>query len=103
MTSIPTIHLRDGTPIPQLAYGSGTAWFKRDAGAPVNPDLVAATSKVLSLGYRHLDTAETYGTEPEIGAGIHDFLRTHPDIKREELFITSKVPPPSHLPARRAC
>lgn len=42
--------------------------------------------KALDLGYRHIDTAELYQNEVEIGRAIKGF-------EREELFITSKVVP----------
>jgi 2,5-diketo-D-gluconate reductase B len=40
----------------------------------------------LHLGYRHLDTAQMYGNEREVGAGIK-----RSGIKREEIFLTTKV------------
>jgi len=41
-------------------------------------------SKAIELGYRHIDTAELYGNEAEIGKAIKD-------ADRSQLFITSKV------------
>jgi diketogulonate reductase-like aldo/keto reductase len=41
-------------------------------------------SKALELGYRHIDTAELYGNEAEIGRAIRS-------VERASLFITSKV------------
>jgi diketogulonate reductase-like aldo/keto reductase len=41
-------------------------------------------SKALELGYRHIDTAELYGNEAEIGRAIRN-------VERGGLFITSKV------------
>jgi diketogulonate reductase-like aldo/keto reductase len=41
-------------------------------------------SKALELGYRHIDTAELYRNETEIGKAIRGF-------DRSQLFITSKV------------
>jgi 2,5-diketo-D-gluconate reductase B len=46
----------------------------------------AAILLALELGYRHLDTAQTYGTESLIGRALAD-LRT----PRSEVFITTKV------------
>ena len=46
-------------------------------------EMVAAA---LHLGYRHLDTAQMYGNEREVGAGLRAS-----GIKREEVFITTKV------------
>ncbi len=40
--------------------------------------------KAIELGYRHIDTAELYGNETEVGRAIRG-------IKRDRLFITSKV------------
>jgi len=41
-------------------------------------------SKAVELGYRHIDTAELYGNEAEIGRAIRG-------VERESLFLTSKV------------
>ena len=49
-------------------------------------DCVKAVEIALRIGYRHIDTAEMYGNEPEIGK----VLKTA-DIPRDELFITTKV------------
>ena len=35
-------------------------------------DCVGAVSLALSMGYRHIDTAQMYGNEAEIGRGIED-------------------------------
>jgi 2,5-diketo-D-gluconate reductase B len=40
----------------------------------------------LELGYRHLDTAQTYGTEAHIGRAIRAS-----GLPREEVFVTTKV------------
>lgn len=40
--------------------------------------------KAVELGYRHIDTAELYDNEREVGRGVSD-------VDREMLFITSKV------------
>lgn len=40
----------------------------------------------LELGYRHIDTAQIYGNEAEVGQAIADS-----GVKRSELFITTKV------------
>lgn len=45
-----------------------------------------AVKTALSLGYRHIDTAQAYGNEAEVGDGI-----TSSGIPRRELFITTKV------------
>lgn len=44
----------------------------------------------IKLGYRHIDCAYIYGNEAEIGQAIKDAINEG-DIKRKELFITSKL------------
>jgi 2,5-diketo-D-gluconate reductase B len=46
----------------------------------------AAVAQALALGYRHIDTAEMYGNEAEIGAAIAES-----GISRVDLHVTSKV------------
>lgn len=83
---IPTVKLPDGTPIPVLGYGTGTAWFKREAGGTLDKALIEATKKAIETGYMHLDGAEVYNTEPELGQAIKDSK-----VAREKLFVTTKV------------
>lgn len=45
-----------------------------------------AVKSALSLGYRHIDTAQLYGNESEVGDGI-----TSSGIPRREIFLTTKV------------
>ncbi len=40
----------------------------------------------LELGYRHIDTAQIYGNEVEVGQAIADS-----GVARDELFVTTKV------------
>ncbi|MFT8244798.1 aldo/keto reductase [Roseomonas sp. BN140053] len=63
--------------IPRLGLGT---W--RLAGAEGQ----AAIEGGIALGYRHLDTAEMYGNEVEVGAAM-----AASGVAREELFLTSKV------------
>jgi 2,5-diketo-D-gluconate reductase B len=50
--------------------------------------------EALRLGYRHVDTAELYDNEYEIGEGLRSS-----GVAREEVFVTTKVWP-SHFAAR---
>jgi 2,5-diketo-D-gluconate reductase A len=87
---IPVIALNDAARIPQLGFGV----FQ------IEPDRTAAAVKVaLQVGYRHLDTAEMYGNEREVGQGIRDA-----GLDRGEVFVTSKLNNGFHRPddARRA-
>ncbi len=88
--SVPALTLNDGHTIPQLGFGV----FQ------VSPaDTVAATTQALEIGYRHIDTAQMYGNEREVGEAV---ART--GIDRSEVFVTSKLNNGFHRPddARRA-
>ncbi len=50
--------------------------------------------QALRLGYRHIDTAEMYGNESEVGEGLRAS-----GVKRGEVFVTTKVWP-SHFAPR---
>lgn len=52
----------------------------------------------LKLGYKHIDCASIYGNQAEVGQAIHDAIEEG-DIKRKEVFITSKLWNDSHLPS----
>jgi 2,5-diketo-D-gluconate reductase A len=90
MSDVPTIGLNDANHIPQLGFGV----FQ------IEPDETAAAVKAaLDVGYRHIDTAEMYGNEKEVGQGVRDA-----GLDRAEVFITSKLNNGFHQPddARRA-
>jgi len=90
MTQIPQIMLNDGQTIPQ--FGFGTFQISRE-------DTVAAVSDALEAGYRHIDTAEMYGNEAEVGAAIRSS-----GLSRSDVFVTTKLSNEAHRPAdaRRA-
>jgi 2,5-diketo-D-gluconate reductase B len=71
----------NGAKIP--AIGLGTMTLK---GAVC----VEAVKTALRLGYRHIDTAERYGNETEVGEGLAQGLPAA-GLKREEVFVTTKV------------
>ena len=51
-----------------------------------------AVRSALDIGYRHLDCAFIYGNEAEIGSALKDvFDGNDNDIKRDDIFITSKL------------
>ena len=90
MSTVPQITLIDGNAIPQLGFGV----FQ------IKPDQTAAAVRsALEVGYRHIDTAEMYGNEKEVGEGIRDA-----GLDRAEVFVTSKLNNGFHRPddARRA-
>jgi 2,5-diketo-D-gluconate reductase A len=74
--TVPTIQLPRGAAIPQIGLGTGPM---DDAEAE------RAVAQALELGYRHVDTAENYGNERGVGAGIRAS-----GIPRADVFITTK-------------
>jgi 2,5-diketo-D-gluconate reductase A len=90
VTSIPDITLNNGQAIPQFGFGVFLIEPK---------DTVAAVSTALEAGYRHIDTAQMYGNEAEVGEAI-----ARSDLDRGEVFVTSKLGNDAHEPddARRA-
>src|ERR1700747_1151001 len=90
MSKVPTIELNDGVRIPQLGFGV----FQIDPS-----QTAAAVRAALDIGYRHIDTAEMYGNEREVGQGIRDA-----GLNRADVFVTSKLNNGFHKPddARRA-
>ena len=52
-----------------------------------DPDQCAASVRTaLEMGYRHIDTAQAYGNEAAVGAGLDAA-----DVDREEVFLATKV------------
>lgn len=54
---------------------------------------VRMVEQALRLGYRHVDTAEMYGNESEVGEGLRAS-----GVKRGEVFVTTKVWPSNFAP-----
>ena len=90
MSDVPTISLNDGNSIPQLGFGV----FQIEPS-----DTVQAVTLALETGYRHIDTAEMYGNEKEVGEAVRAS-----GLDRAEIFVTSKLNNGFHRPddARRA-
>jgi len=87
---VPEITLNDGNTIPQLGFGV----FQ------IEPeDTAEAVEEAIEVGYRHIDTAEMYGNEREVGEGIRAS-----GLDRGDIFVTSKLDNGLHEPddARRA-
>src|SRR3954453_9179919 len=88
--TVPTLTLNNQTQIPQLGFG---VFQVRPA------ETAEVVSQALQVGYRHIDTAQMYGNEQEVGVAL-----AASDVPREELWITSKLNNGYHRPddARRA-
>ena len=72
-----TIPLNNGLEIPQIGVGT---WTLRGETARQNVRLA------LEAGFRHIDTAQGYENEAEVGQGIADS-----GVPRGEIFVTTKV------------
>lgn len=81
---IPNLKLNDGHDIPMLAYGLGTKASK--SKNTKSEDIINPTVAAIKAGYFHLDGAEAYGNEEELGAAIKKS-----GIVREKLFVTTKT------------
>jgi 2,5-diketo-D-gluconate reductase A len=77
MTAVPNITLNNGVEIPQLGFGV----FQIE---PENTK--KATLDALDVGYRHIDTAEMYGNEKEVGQAVRES-----GLDRGDVFVTSKL------------
>lgn len=73
MPLIETKHLR----MPRIGLGT---WPMKGA------ECRDAVHSALALGYRHIDTAEMYGNEDAVGAGI-----AASGVPRDKIFLTTKV------------
>jgi len=88
VSPVPQTSLNTGTTIPQLGFGV----------YQIEPEqTVEAVSTALEVGYRHIDTAQMYQNEAQVGEAVETFGRS-------EVFITSKLNNGFHRPddARRA-
>jgi 2,5-diketo-D-gluconate reductase B len=75
----------NGARIPAIGLGT---WDLRERTC------VRMVEQALRLGYRHIDTAEMYGNEREVGEGLRGS-----GIPRDQIFVTTKVWP-DHLAPR---
>lgn len=76
-----TLKFRNNDSMPALGLGT----WKSEPG-----DIYKAILEAIKIGYRHIDCSPLYGNEIEIGMAIQDLILAG-EIKREELWITSKL------------
>ncbi|MGC5567995.1 aldo/keto reductase [Streptomyces sp. FR-108] len=82
MTEVPAITLNNAVQIPQLGFGTFQIPPK---------DTVKTTLAALNTGYRHIDTAQMYGNEKEVGQAVRDS-----GLDRGDVFVTSKLNNDAH-------
>ena len=78
-TTIPTRALVNGVEMPVLGYGV----FQTPP-----EETLRCVHEALEVGYRMIDTAQSYANEEEVGAGLRDS-----GLAREDVFLTTKIAP----------
>ena len=69
--------LYNGVKIPEVGYGT---WLVDNKVA------FNCVTMALDAGYRHIDSAQAYGNEENVGKAVREY-----SLKREEIFVTTKV------------
>ncbi|KAI9070960.1 hypothetical protein K1719_047076 [Acacia pycnantha] len=81
---VPTVVLSDNNSMPVMGLGTGDMVT---FGEVVKNAIIEG----IKAGYRHFDTASSYGTEDALGDAIEEALKLGLIGSRDELFITSKL------------
>jgi len=83
MANVGSVKMLNGKELPLLGLGT---WQATDEA-----QLEAAMRTALDIGYRYFDTAVLYQNEHIIGKIIEEYIKAG-KLKREDVFITSKLP-----------
>ncbi|DBA75126.1 TPA: hypothetical protein ACH3X1_010448 [Trebouxia sp. C0004] len=75
------VGLNSGHIMPLLGWGTSQA---------TGDECIKATKAAIEAGFRHIDTAEMYKNEQEIGKALQELFKSG-TVKREDLFVTSKL------------
>ena len=94
--SVPQVTLRTGDKMPIVGLGT----FGSDRYS--NKEIAEAVKIAIRIGYRHIDCAEVYQNEKEIGEAIVEVI-AEGVVTREELWITGKVWNDRHREVEKSC
>ncbi len=78
MSDVPSVALNNGVEMPLLGFG---VYQMTDL-----EECERSVSDAISIGYRLLDTAASYGNEEAVGRAIE-----RAGVSRDELFVTTKL------------
>lgn len=76
------IKLNNGLSMPQIHLG---VYLMSGSEAST------AVKYALDAGYRAVDSAQMYHNEKQVGNAILDYLKSHPELKREDIHYTTKL------------
>ena len=82
------VYFQNGDAMPAIGLGTWKA---------TGDEVKNAIKDAIHSGYRHIDTAAIYGNESEIGEALQELFQDG-TVKRNELFITSKLWNDAHNP-----
>lgn len=85
------ITLNDGSgQIPALGFGTSLSDNRKTR---------SAVKAAVEVGFRHLDAAERYRNEAEVGAALKELFAAG-TVRREDVFVTTKLWNNNHRPER---
>ncbi|KAK5718978.1 hypothetical protein LTR17_015485 [Elasticomyces elasticus] len=79
---ISRIQLNNGLSMPRLHLG---VYLMNGSEAS------SAVKHALEAGYRAVDSAQMYRNEKQVGKSISEYLKAHPEVKREDIHYTTKL------------
>jgi diketogulonate reductase-like aldo/keto reductase len=82
--------LNNGSEIPALGFGTSLSDNRKTRDA---------VKAAVEVGFRHLDAAERYQNEAEVGAALKELFAAG-TVRREDLFVTTKLWNNNHRPER---
>ncbi|GAU95515.1 hypothetical protein RvY_07119-2 [Ramazzottius varieornatus] len=92
---VASLRLNSGRRMPIIGMGTSE---KKPHFPGSRSEMKEAVSEALRIGYRHFDCAFVYKNEAEVGEALKEAMESG-QVLREDLFITTKLPPHYNDPA----